>query len=533
VGQQATGSATISPNNSPHPTGTVTYTVYTDSSCSTQYTATNNPSQVNIPSNAGGIPPSSAAITFSQAGTFYWQAVYGGDSKYNGSSSSCVSLTVSKATPTLSLTLSTSSAVAATGVTGTATLSGGFSPTGTVTFAVYSDSGCTTQVVPNMTSTKSVSGNGNVTSDSLKFNQVGTFYWNAVYSGDTNNQTKTSTCVQLTVTKANPSVTLSVAPSPATAGGTATGSATLTNATSNASGTATYTVYSDSACSTQLTATNNPSNVTVSAGAIPNSAAITINQAGTVYWQVSYGGDSNNNTAKSSCVALTVNKATPTVGLTVAPNPVTAGSTATGTATLTGATTTAGGQVVYTVYTDSGCTAQASLTGNPSTKNVTNGSAAQSDPITFSQAGTFYWKAHYTGDANNAAADSSCVSLTVNGSTVTLTINNGNTTPINLGSVDPGNSNVVSGAVTVSVSGNTSNWTGSCWIDSASNQLGGTTLAWRIGSSGTFTQFASDATAGKGCFTTSPTTFDLQWTVPSGTAAGSVSATLSYQVTAN
>src|SRR5262249_53837366 len=148
----------------------------------------------------------------------------------------------------------------------------------------------------------------------------------------------TSSCIALTIAKASPTLGLTVSPavSPMTAGGSATGSATLSGAASAARGDRPYPVYSDAPRATQVTATGNPSTVTVVNRSVPNSAAITIANASTVYWKVTYAGDPNNNSAASTCVALTVAKKSPDLTLTVSPAvlPMVVGGTATGTATL-------------------------------------------------------------------------------------------------------------------------------------------------------------------------------------------------------
>ena len=74
--------------------------------------------------------------------------------------------------------------------------------------------------------------------------------------------------------------------------------------------------------------------------------------------------------------------------------PVAIGTPVFDTAVLTGATATAGGTVTYTVYTNDTCTANPVPAG---TKTVTDGVVPQSDPVTFTTAGTFFWQAVYSG----------------------------------------------------------------------------------------------------------------------------------------
>jgi hypothetical protein len=106
--------------------------------------------------------------------------------------SNAVAVTVLKASPTLSTSATANVALGAS-AKDTATLSGGSSATGTITFRVYgpSDTGCTT---PLTTSTASVRGNGTYSSASFTPTQAGTYYWIASYGGDGNNNATAGTC---------------------------------------------------------------------------------------------------------------------------------------------------------------------------------------------------------------------------------------------------------------------------------------------------------------------------------------------------
>jgi len=84
---------------------------------------------------------------------------------------------------------------------------------------------------------------------------------------------------------------------------------------------------------------------------------------------------------------------------------VNAGTAVTDSATLTNNTSDAGGTVTYNVYSDNTCK---TLVATGGTKPVTNGVVTNSDPVTLTTTGTFYWLASYSGDAKNAASDSGC-----------------------------------------------------------------------------------------------------------------------------
>jgi len=97
----------------------------------------------------------------------------------------------------------------------------------------------------------------------------------------------------------------------------------------------------------------------------------------------------------------------PTITTTLSATTIEVGGSVQDSATLSGASPDAGGTVTYTVYTDSACSQGARSAG---TKTVTNGVVPDSDPITFNHTGDFFWRAVYSGDANNDPATSDCTS---------------------------------------------------------------------------------------------------------------------------
>ena len=132
-----------------NPTGSVTFKLFSDNTCATQvFTST---------VNLSGGSATSANYTPTTAGTFYWIATYKGDANNNAVSSACGaanSVVITRATPTLTGKAS-AGGVKGTAVRDVATLAGGSTPTGSVTFKLFSDAGCTAQV---FTSTTSVVG---------------------------------------------------------------------------------------------------------------------------------------------------------------------------------------------------------------------------------------------------------------------------------------------------------------------------------------------------------------------------------------
>jgi hypothetical protein len=96
---------------------------------------------------------------------------------------------VTTARPTISTQASPGNLLGAP-VSDTATLSGGTNPTGSITFSLFSDAGCATQV---FTSTNNLSG-ASATSGTFTPATAGTYYWTAAYSGDAANEAATSAC---------------------------------------------------------------------------------------------------------------------------------------------------------------------------------------------------------------------------------------------------------------------------------------------------------------------------------------------------
>jgi hypothetical protein len=100
----------------------------------------------------------------------------------------------------------------------------------------------------------------------------------------------------------------------------------------------------------------------------------------------------------------------PTIDLSLSSTGIDVGGSATASSTLNGASADADGTVTYTVYSDSGCSLGPISAG---TKDVMNAVVPDSDPVTFNVAGSYYWRASYSGDGNNQPAVSSCVELVV------------------------------------------------------------------------------------------------------------------------
>src|SRR5262249_13634869 len=229
------------------PTGSITFNVFQSSSVCTGTIVFTSTVQVN-----GNGQYNSASFTPAQAGTYLWQASYSGDANNNPYTAACgangETLTALPAWPTITTKVSPSSITSAGSATDTATLAGGSNPTGTITFAVFSQNATCTGT-PVFTSTVIVNGNGNYQSAPFTTPSVGVYNWLASYSGDTNNNPYTAPCgasgETLTVIKATPNITTLATPSSitlTTVSGWAGDTGTLSNG-SNPTGSIVFALY--------------------------------------------------------------------------------------------------------------------------------------------------------------------------------------------------------------------------------------------------------------------------------------------------
>jgi hypothetical protein len=135
------------------------------------------------------------------AGTYNWQAAYSGDSANASTSSTCGSetLTVAKATPSITTTLSALNVAPGTAIHDSAKLTAATNnAAGTVTYSIYAGTACSG--TPVFTAQVSVA-NG-VVPDSSSFTPLtaGTYAWQAAYGGDGANMSTTSLCGSETLT---------------------------------------------------------------------------------------------------------------------------------------------------------------------------------------------------------------------------------------------------------------------------------------------------------------------------------------------
>jgi hypothetical protein len=347
------------------------------------------------------------------AGPYHWSATYNGDannvSAFGTNNDPAEQATVSpNPSPSIATTPSTTTASPGATMKDSAVLSGGYFPTGSILFTLLDPNG---HVVDSETVPVN-NGNDTYTTPSGYFlsagsppvvppSPLGTYQWNALYSGDTNNNqtSEVSNASEQVVVKNAPS--LATTPSATsvtlgTASPTLTDSAVLSGGVSP-TGTLTFTLVGPAnvTVDTETVTVNGAGTYTTPVGfSLPTTGAV----AGTYQWNAAYTGDSSNfpasdNNAPSERV--TVSQANPAVVTTPNPTTATTGGVLNDTATVSGGYFPTG-TLTFTLTSPTNAVVD--------TESVAvNGNGAYSTPIGYvpTAPGTFQWVATYSGDANN------------------------------------------------------------------------------------------------------------------------------------
>jgi hypothetical protein len=310
-----------------------------------------------------------------------------------------ITYTVPLATPSIT-TQQPASATVGTSIADKATVTGGDSPTGTVTFNLYSNSGGTG--TPLFTSAPVTLSSGTATSPGYTATATGTDYWVATYNGDTNNSSVSSGAAlePVTITPASPSINTTQQPASATVGTSIADKATVTGGDSP-TGTVTFNLYSNSGGTGTPLFTSAP--VTLSSGTA-TSPGYTATATGTDYWVATYNGDTNNSSVSSGAALepVTITPASPSINTTQQPASATVGTSIADKATVTGGDSPTG-TVTFNLYSNSGGTGTPLFTSAPVT--LSSGTAT-SPGYTATATGTDYWVATYNGDTNNSSVSS-------------------------------------------------------------------------------------------------------------------------------
>ncbi len=387
----------------------------------------------------GGVPPNSSTEGPLEAGSYGFEAVYSGDANFTGSTSACEPLTITAGTDGYGHgdqrrgggTTVTGALPLGSSVFDTSTVTptpGGFTPGGTVAYTFFTSIDCTTGGSP-AAGRALVAGvpPNSATQGPLA---AGSYSFRAVFtSGDSNFGGSTSTCEPLTINgrhqldghgdqRRGHSAAPVAGPLPLGSSVFDTATVTPTPATFTPAGSVAYTFFTSVDCTTGGTAAGGGALV---AGVPPNSATQGPLAAGSYSFRAVFtSGNSNFGGSTSTCEPLTVNPGTSStatviknaVGGTTVAGPLPLGSSVFDTATVTPtpAVFTPTGSVAYTFFTSVDCTTG----GTPAGGGVLAGGVAPPSstkgPLA---AGSYSFRAIYSGDANFAGSTSGCEPLTI------------------------------------------------------------------------------------------------------------------------
>jgi hypothetical protein len=330
-----------------------------------------------IPLDSGGYAHYMSTIL--PVGTTSLTASYLGDAINFPSASSAVVVTITKAPTTTSLSVSPTTSNFGQAVTLSASVLPALA-TGTIQFFNGSTLLGSAVIANNL---------AQITTTTLP---VGSNSITAVYGGDGNALTSTSSAVAQTVNKVASTTTLSASPAPSTWGQSVMLTATVTPA--SATGTVQF-----------FNGTTSLGSATVTSGQAQ--LATTALPVGANSLTASYSGDANTAGSTSAAVSQTVNQASTTTSITSNLNPSTFGASVTFTATVAPSNATG----VVRFYNG------ATLLGSA---NVTGGQAQFA--TTTLPVGTASLTATYSGDTNNAASTSAALQQIVNVAVTSTTL---------------------------------------------------------------------------------------------------------------
>ena len=389
------------------PTGTVTFLDSATTSATSLGTAT-------LSSGTGSITIQSVLST----GSHTLLARYNGSTTYAVSTSSVSTGVIDIEPSSTTVTVSPSTTTPAAGQTisvvttlgvGSTPPRGDTAPTGTMVLHLTNGS-----AVYPYSSTLSTSNNTTTATFSITMpGNNATYSLEAIYSGDTNYNSSTSTALSLTAAKGSTTSTLSLSTSSVTAGSTVNVTASVTPSLAVSSyPTGDFSIFMDSTFVTSfaLTTLGNPST---------GSATITIPTGGNHTITGSFGGDGfYNSSTTNSSTSLYASTDPTSLALTTNTTSYIPGTPVTLTATLTATNTLTTAPSGKVTFSSDGTTLGSSAVSSSGTASYTTSALT---------AGTHTISATYAGDTNYATSNGS-ISLNVEKVATTTTLTPATTT---------------------------------------------------------------------------------------------------------
>lgn len=279
----------------------------------------------NIPVT-GNVQHNGESHTATAAGTWQWSVEYVGNANNASIPETCgPTVEVAKATPTLSVTANPTSAETGATLHAGAGLSNGYNPGNDIRFRLYAPGATCGTGTPAFTTDVTVAGNGNYdTSEGHVATIPGTWRWTAEYLGDGNNAPITENCASAaTVVVSRPTadttlsnlqaVNSSDTPTATFSEGDAVGARVSLAGGDSPTGAITFTLHTNSACSSPAS-TPNMLSASISGNGTYTSSSTLSPAAGTYWWHASYPGEAGNNGDTLCGGSFTVNEA-PSAGI--------------------------------------------------------------------------------------------------------------------------------------------------------------------------------------------------------------------------
>jgi hypothetical protein len=328
-----------------------------------------------------------------------------------GGNVDCTYTNHTKVNPGIITTTNPSSGTVSVLLKDTATLSGGISPTGTITFKLYGPNDATCANAAIDTETASVSGNGSYsTATGMLVSLTGTYQWVASYSGDGNNNPTSTKCGDepVVVSPASPGILTATSPSSGTVPALLNDTATLSGGV-NPTGTITFKLYGPNDATCANAAIDSETASVSGNGSYSTATGLTVSLAGTYQWVASYSGDANNNPTSTKCgdEPVVVSPASPGILTATNPSSGTVPVLLKDTATLSGGVNPTG-TITFKLYGPNDATCANAAIDSETASVSGNGSYSTATGLTVSLAGTYQWVASYSGDANNNPTSTKC-----------------------------------------------------------------------------------------------------------------------------
>jgi large repetitive protein len=425
------------------PTGTVSYTYWTDADCGVSESAAGASAGSDL-----SLGTQSSTEGPLGAGSYSFQATYSGDANYSGATSPCEPFAVGTASTSVATTVddaATNSAWSGSEVTGssaydTSTVNGEVGsvvPTGTVSYTYWTDGDCGVSESAAGTSAGSNLSLGTQSSTEGPLPD-GSYSLQATYSGDANYSGSTSPCEPFSVGLTSTSVATTVEDATTNStwsGSEVTGSSGYDTSTVNGevgsiapTGTVSYTYWTDADCGVSESAAGTSAGSNLSLGTQSSTEGPL--PEGTYSFQATYSGDANYSGSTSPCESFSVGTAATSTTSTPTSSSIALGSSNTDGATVTGF----GGGVDPTgpvTFYECGPTASAQpCTSSSWTQFDTESLSGSSNPDTVTSAsftpdatGTWCFAAVYSGDGNYTGSSDQgtdeCFTVTGVGSSTT------------------------------------------------------------------------------------------------------------------